>query len=386
MYNRFCKPLKSNSFFLFGARGTGKSTLLKELFSTKNTFWIDLLDFELESKLIANPSVFIQMLDSVRENKNIEWVVIDEVQKVPGLLNYVHQEIEKKRFKFALTGSSARKLKRGPANLLAGRAFQNILYPLTSSELKEDFDLEFYLRWGGLPEVYNLNSDDARKQYLRTYVQTYLKQEIQAEQLVRNLQPFRKFLDLLGSISGTIINYSKIARDINSDPVTVKNYFEILEDTLIGYRLLSHHNSIRKRQTQSPKFYLFDLGVRRAVMNHLNLDIEKNSISYGILFEHFLIHEIKRYSEYKNLDWSFSYLKTKDQVEIDLIIDRPGLKTLAIEIKSTDSVTEDHVRSFSKIAKDIPNSEMICLSNDKTEKTINNVKCLHWKEWLENIW
>lgn len=381
MYNRICKPLKSQSFFLFGARGTGKSTLLKQIFSPSEVLWIDLLDFELETRLQSQPRYFVHLLDDVRDKKEISWVVIDEVQKAPGLLNYVQQEIGKKRFKFALTGSSARKLKRGAANLLAGRAFNNMIYPLNHFELDKDFVLDEYLRWGGLPEIYKLDEEE-RKQYLRTYVQTYLREEIQSEQLVRKLPPFRSFLDLIGGISGTILNYSKIARDIHSDPVTVKKYFEILEDTLVGQRLYAYHTSIRKRQMTSPKFYLFDLGVRRAMMGLLNVEIERRSISYGVLFEHFIIFELIKLNDYKRLDWRFSYLKTKDDVEIDLIIERPGKSTLAIEIKSTDRITEDHVASFARIAKDVPHSKSICVSNDKEKKRISGVECLHWKEFI----
>lgn len=367
---------------MFGARGTGKSTLLKQIISSDKAHWIDLLDFGLETKLQANPAYFTQLLDAIRENQKIKWIVIDEVQKIPGLLNYVQQEISKKDFLFCLTGSSARKLKRGSANLLAGRAYQNFLFPLTSKELGTDFDLDEYLFWGGLPEIYNLKEIEEKKQYLRTYVQTYIREEIQAEQLIRKLPPFRAFIDLLGGLSGSILNYSKIARDINSDPVSVKKYFEILEDTLIGIRLPSYHSSIRKRQSSHPKFYLFDLGVRRAMMGLLNGQLEKKSISYGVLFEHFLINEINSLNQYKHLDWKLSYLKTKEQVEVDLIIERPGQKTLAVEIKSTEHITEDHIRSFSRLAMDIPNSIPLCVSNDPTARVIQKIKCLHWKDFF----
>jgi predicted AAA+ superfamily ATPase len=384
MYTRNCTPLKSRSFFLFGARGTGKSTLLKHLFEPQETYWFDLLDYDLETRLQTNPGQFMQILDSVRENKSVSWIVIDEIQKVPGLLNYVQKEIGQSRFKFALTGSSARKLKRGAANLLAGRALQNFLYPLSVEELGKDFDLNTYLTWGGLPEIYSLSQEE-RRQYLRTYVQTYLREEIQAEQLVRNLPPFRAFLDLLGQISGTILNYSKIARDINSDPVSVKNYFEILEDTLIGFRLPSFHKSIRKRQMSHPKFYLFDLGVRRALMGQVNLELETRSYSYGITFEHFIIQEIIKINSYQNRDWQLSYLRTKDDVEVDLIIERPGLPTIAVEIKSTDKISADDVKGFSRLTRDLPKCQSYCVSNDKTASKIEGVSCLHWRDFMTQI-
>src|SRR3990167_7154932 len=384
MINRIFKLPNKLSFFLFGARGTGKSTLLRHVFENKKVTWIDLLNQDLESKYSIRPQYLAEELDSIKGDKNFEWVVIDEIQKVPALLDVVHQEIEKKRFKFALTGSSARKLKRGAANLLAGRAIQNYLYPVTHVELGARFELDFYLRWGGLPLIYDLDESE-RIDYLNTYVSTYLKEEIQVEQLVRKLVTFRAFLPIAAQSSGKIINYSKIANDVGSDPVSIKSYFSILEDTLIGFFLNPYHKSIRKRQKQSPKFYFFDNGVLHALRRTLKVPLQEGTYQYGDAFEHFIVNEIVRLSSYLKLDWEFSYLTTKDNVEVDLIIDRPDAKTVLIEIKSTTKITPYDVKQLSGIGKDFKNAEMLCFSRDKNSKIISGVECLHWKEGFDRI-
>jgi predicted AAA+ superfamily ATPase len=244
---------KSNSFFLFGARGTGKSSLLRKLFSDTEAVWVDLLDPELCDRLSAYPNRLLDMIDG----QNKKWVVIDEIQKVPQLLEIVHQKIFKKEFLFALTGSSARKIKRGASNLLAGRAFVFTLFPFTSVELGEAFQLQRALEYGTLPEVWNFNNDLDRKRYLKSYATTFVKEEIIAEQIVRKLTPFRRFLEASAICNGEIANFSNIAKDISSDPKTVSNYYEILEDTLLAFSLPSFGTSIRKRQKKAKKILLF---------------------------------------------------------------------------------------------------------------------------------
>ena len=213
MYKRIPKLLKSNSFFLFGARGTGKSSLLRAEFQDSNALWIDLLDPETESQFIASPNRLSEQISQQRRTP--EWVVIDEVQKAPKLLDIVHLEIERRKIKFALTGSSARKLKRGGANLLAGRAFLNHLYPLTHRELDSEFDLESTLAWGTLPKIYQLNTNEEKSEFLKAYVNVYLKEEVLQEQLVRNTEAFRRFLPIAGQMNGKIINFNSIAKDLN---------------------------------------------------------------------------------------------------------------------------------------------------------------------------
>jgi predicted AAA+ superfamily ATPase len=199
--------------------------------------------------------------------------VIDEVQKAPKLLDQIHYEIEKRQIKFALTGSSARKLRRGGANLLAGRALMNHLYPLTHRELAADFVLQDVLQWGSLPEIFSAPSDLVRQEYLKTYVDSYLKEEILQEQLVRNVVPFRKFLPVAAQMNGKILNFSSMAKDLGVDWSTVKNYYQILEDTWLGFNLPIYHRSLRKQQLKGQKFYLFDLGVQRALERNLKVPV-----------------------------------------------------------------------------------------------------------------
>lgn len=307
--------------------------------------------------------------------------MIDEIQKVPKLLDVVHQQIESSRFKFALLGSSARKLKRGGANLLAGRAFVNHLYPLTARELGAQFSLEAALAWGTLPRLFAFENEADKREFLRTY----LKEEITAEQVVRRLDPFRRFLVVAALMSGQIINYSKIARDVGASTPSVQTYFQILDDTLVGFLLEPFHESIRKRLLGNPKFYFFDSGVQRALNNTLTVELKPQTLAFGIAFEHFVINEINRLQSYAKKDYRFSYLRTKDGVEIDLIIERPGLKRALVEMKSTARVTEDEVRALQQLGNNIPNSEAFCLSLDPTPKKIGAVACFPWLAGLEEL-
>lgn len=382
MYERYCNPLKTRSFFLFGARGTGKTTLLRSMFSIDECHWIDLLDQDLFSRLAKRPMELATILGGIAQNKKIKWIVIDEIQKIPELLDIVHQEIEKKRFYFALTGSSARKLKRGSANLLAGRALENFLFPLTAHELGPDFQLDFVLQYGSLPEVFELD-EVTRIEYLKTYVNTYLKEEIMIEQLVRKLTPFRSFLEVAAQNSGKIINYSHTARDINSDAVSVKSYYQILEDTLIGFTLPSFSRSIRKQQRKAPKFYLFDLGIKRALEMMVGQPLLPSTSSYGVHFEHFVISEVNRLRFYLRKNWKLSYLMTKDDVEIDLIIERPGTSALLLEIKSRAQIHREDISTFFNIAKDFKNAQCYVVSKDPVEQKIEHVHCIHYQKFLD---
>ncbi|MCB0362860.1 MAG: ATP-binding protein, partial [Bdellovibrionales bacterium] len=221
MVRRTQKLSKNNSLFLFGARGTGKTTLLRELYSNTNPLWIDLLSDKDEDRFGRNPDELSQVLKTGQYN----CVVIDEIQKAPKLLDIVHREIEKyKKIQFVLTGSSARKLKRGSANLLAGRAFTYHLFPLTYDELGDQFDLHSVLEFGSLPKLLDFSNSDEKNEFLRSYVKTYLREEIQVEQLIRKLNPFRDFLEIAAQCNGKIINYSKIARDVGVDDKTIQNY------------------------------------------------------------------------------------------------------------------------------------------------------------------
>lgn len=383
MFNRFIKFKKNNSFFLFGARGTGKTFLLKEHFQPLPALYIDLLDPDQNETYSLRPQTLAQQLAALGDET--EWIVIDEIQKIPKLLDIVHQQIESSRFKFALSGSSARKLKRGGADLLAGRAFVNYLFPLTAREIGEGFSLESALAWGTLPRLFALESVEDKRDFLRTYTHTYLKEEITEEQVVRRLDPFRRFLVVAAQMSGQIVNFSKIAREVGTSPPTVQTYFEILEDTLVGFLLEPFYESVRKRQRDNPKFYFFDTGVQRALNRTLTVELKPQTYAFGHAFEHFVVNEINRLQSYAKKDFRLSYLRTKDGVEIDLIIERPGLKRALVEIKSTERVTEDDVRALQRLGNDIANSEAFCLSLDPTPQKIGQVRCLPWQRGLEEI-
>lgn len=370
------------SFFLFGARGTGKSTLLKNSFSQNPVLWIDLLNPESEEEYQTRPMLLEERLKDYPEGS---WVVIDEVQKCPKLLDVVHRLIENHGIKFALTGSSSRKLKRGGANFLAGRAFNLTLYPLLSKELGTKFNLDFVLRWGALPKIFQFKTDLERSRYLKAYTQIYLKEEIVAEQAVRNLNPFRLFLQTAAQSNAEIVNYTNIARDTGVDVKTVQNYYQILVDTYIGFFLEPYHKSVRKVQIQSPKFYFFDTGVTRALSQKTNLPLEKRSTDYGNAFEAWFIMECIRLNSYYELDYSFSYLRTKDDVEVDLIIERPGKKLVLVEIKSGDKIDESKIKSLQLFEKDFPEALLICASQVKLKQKIGNVSVLPWQKALDLI-
>lgn len=381
MFPRSLNLIKSNSFFLFGARGVGKSTLLESYFANDHVLLIDLLNSEILAQLQARPDRLRDMVSQAGK----EWVVIDEIQKVPQLLDEVHSLIEGSKQKFALTGSSARKLKRGSANLLAGRAFVFNLFPLTHIELGSEFKLEQVLTYGSLPKIFELQSPREKNLFLKAYGETYLKEEILIEQLIRNLPPFRKFLALAAAQDTEIVSYSSIARDILVDPKIVKNYYSILQDTLLGFLLEPYHTSLRKRQKNSPKFYWFDVGVRRALTGNIDYEINPGSFEFGSLFESFLVNEIHRLLIYSEKSHNLSFIRIDENLEIDLIIERPGLPTYLIEIKSTDRVNESHVKSLAKYCPEIKNSVPVLLSRDKVSKTIGRVHCFEWQQGLKEI-
>ena len=383
MVRRISRLSARNSFFLFGARGTGKSTLIEQKYHSKKTLWIDLLLYEEEEKFSHNPDELIFILN----NSKYQRVVIDEIQKVPKLLDVIQKMMrERPNIQFIMTGSSARKLKRGSGNLLAGRAFQYYLFPFSVFELDEKADMSDILSFGTLPEVFQKKSKSDKKEFLKSYVQTYLKEEIISEQIIRNLNPFRNFLQVAARQSGQITNYSKISQDIGTDDKTVKNYFSILEDTLLGFFLPCYHKSVRKQQRQSPKFYFFDTGVKRALDKQIESPLMKNTYAYGNAFEHRILQECFYLNEYLRRNFSFYYLKTKDQNEIDLIIERPGKPDILVEIKSTRQVQERHISKLAHFKKDWPSCcKAQIWSQDRMSKTIEKVKCLFWKDALQSI-
>jgi uncharacterized protein len=383
MIQRLISPTKKNSFFLFGARGTGKSTFLHKQFKMKNPWFLDLLDPEIEDYYARAPKRLEQELKALK--KKPDWVVIDEVQKVPRLLDMIHLLIERDGYKFILTGSSARKLKRGGANLLAGRAFVTELFPLTSVELGKDFDLIHYLHWGGLPKIYSLKNDQDRRAYLSSYVLTYLNEEIRLEQVVRKLDPFRSFLEVVGQVSGKIINHAKIGKEIGVDTKTIQSYFQILEDTLLGFYLPAFHESVRKSQKISPKFYFFDTGIKKALEGSLEQKPVVKTSVFGELFESMVLLEIFRLNKYYQKNFRLSYFATKNNAEIDLVLTKNRTNIL-IEIKSSDQIDDSEVNSLAAIASDFPNVKATYyVSRHLKARNIKGIECLHWQDLLKKI-
>ena len=382
MIQRLQKLSQEHSFFLFGARGTGKTTLLKQLFPQKGSLWIDLLSFEEEDRFSRNPDLLSQILSESTYKR----VIVDEVQKVPKILDIVHLESEKnKKTQFILTGSNSRKLKKGKANLLAGRLFTFTLHPLTHLEDSKDFNLHSRLRWGAMPALRLYKKDQDRRRYLESYVQTYLKEEILAEQLVRNIRPFRDFLELSAQTSGQIVNYSKIARDIGVDWTTAQKYFDILIDTYLGFYLKSFNRSFRKQFHQASKFYLFDSGIQR-ILSYKAHTIPKSGYEYGRAFEQFILLELFRLNSCYEAGFRFSYLRDKDGQEVDLIIQKPGGAEVLVEIKSGVRALEKHAKSLQKFMEtwDRPCTGQLW-SNDPKNRRVGGISFLHWKTALKRL-
>ena len=355
--------------------------MLKHRFSQKECFWLDLLDSSIEDRFLRNPNELYAIVKALPDE--IKYVIVDEIQKVPKLLDEVHRLIEETGKIFILTGSSARKLKRDGANLLAGRAFVYHLHSFSCFELKDQFDLEKALHWGTLPRIFNLDEATEKNEFLRSYADTYLKEEIWNEQIVRKLQPFRRFLEVAAQCNGKIINYANIARDVGVDDKTIKEYFSILEDTMIGFFLEPFHNSFRKRLVGKPKFYFFDPGIVRSLSRRLSVPLIPKTAAYGEAFEHFILLEFIRLGSYFQADYRFSFIRTASDVEVDLIVERPNKPLLCIEIKSSEVIDAISIRSFIKITREIPNCEAIVLSQDRFMKKFDHVNCYPWKQGIE---
>lgn len=383
MYPRLCKPLQKHSFFLFGARGTGKTKLIQQLLQGRNCLWVDLLRQGELLAFIRNPNELRERLAAL--DTAPEWVVIDEVQRIPEILNEVHSLIEEKKLKFALIGSSARKLRRGAANLLAGRALLNYLYPLTHEELGSDFNLAEVLTWGSLPAVVTQADPESKTELLKTYVETYLREEIREEQIIRRLDPFARFLESAAQSSGSILNRTKIGHEAGTDAKSVARYFQILEDTLLGFHLEPYHTSLRKRQRNQAKFFLFDIGVKRALEGSLRILIRPQTYDWGRTFEQFLVLEAHRLNSYYRANFRFSYLKTQGELEIDLIAERHGEKTWVIEIKSSPSPAPTQIRKLQKLANAVPNGRPIIWCTTPQPRHVDGVELVSWQDGLKQL-
>ena len=368
MFPRLIRLPHKYSFFLFGARGVGKSTLLKQDFQNPKIIWIDLLNPEQEAYFAKDPNALATIANTILPETPI---IIDEVQKLPKLLDVVHSLIEARHQIFILTGSSARKLKRGAANLLAGRAFVYHLFPFSFLELKNTFNLIDTLQYGLLPGIFAFDNAEQKIQYLQSYAYTYLKEEVVSEQLIRTLDPFRGFLEVAAQMNGKIMNIHNIARDVGVDDKTVLNYYSILEDTLLGFFLEPFHHSFRKRLGKQAKFFFFDLGVTRALARTLTLPVLPQTSYYGELFEQMVIIEIYKLCQYFKSEYRLSFIRTKDDLEIDLVVERPGLPLLFIEIKSGSQISTEMLSALKKVHKEFPEAEAICLSQDPYTKDVD---------------
>lgn len=374
LYNRILALptlLKKKSFFLLGPRATGKSSLIHD--QLKNTaLIINLLESSLYLRLISSPGD----LESFIEASDKKIAVIDEVQRIPMLLNEVHRLIESKKITFLLTGSSARKLKGKDINLLAGRAWKADLFPLVTAEIS-DFDLNRYLIYGGLPAVYNSNDP---LEELFAYVETYLKEEIQAEALVRKIPAFSRFLQVSALTNGQMINFTNIAKDTGIPASTVKQYYQILEDTLIGFFLDAWTKSIKRKAVTMSKFYYFDTGVCNTIAGIKHLDV--NSDLYGRAFEHFIILELRAYLSYRRIRQKLTYWRSKHGHEVDVLIG----DDIAIEIKSSNKISEKHLKGLISLKEENIFNKYILVCNDHAERKVKDVEILHWKVFLKKLW
>lgn len=366
------KLLEKSSHFLWGARGTGKSFLIKKQLGNHCQI-IDLLDSALYLRLKAHPEDLAGMIHHSK-------VVIDEIQRIPELLNDIQKLIEDKGIHFLLTGSSARKLRRQGTNLLAGRALQAWMQPLTWSELtaEQSFDLEKYLLLGGLPKAY---LQDVAQEYLFSYVDTYLKEEIHAEALVKNLGNFTRFLEQAAQCSGEILNFTKIGSDAQLSPNTVRDYYQILEDTLVGFQLLPWTKSKKRKAVQTSKFFLFDIGVANAASAVTTLP--RASDIYGRAFEHFMVQEVLAFLRYRGKRQSLCFWRSKNQQEVDLVIG----DDVAIEFKAARHVTERDHRGLLALAEEKAWKHLIVVSQDTVPMTNRNgIRHLPWSAFLTELW
>ncbi|MFM8269190.1 MAG: ATP-binding protein [Pseudomonadota bacterium] len=362
--------LKKKSHFLFGPRSTGKSSLIKNQLPEALVF--DLLDRAVFNELLKNPSI---LRERIKGKKQV--VVIDEIQKLPSLLDEVHRLIFEKEIKFLLTGSSARKLKRGGVNLLGGRAWEAQLFPLSFIEI-EDFNLIRYLNRGGLPHIYQ--SSHAGEE-LRSYVHLYLQEEIHAEALTRNLEAFTRFLDVVAISNGEEISYVNLANDSGIQAKTIQNYTQILFDTLLAYSLKPFLATKKRKAITREKIYLFDLGVVNQLANRG--EIKNKSELFGKAFEHFLMNEVRAYLSYHRIPETMHYWRSTSQFEVDLVV---GTK-LAVEFKATDSVDERHLRGLKALQEEGLVKRFIVVSQDRNaRKHASGIEILPWSEFLNRLW
>ena len=374
MYNRVLSLSESetNSLFLFGARQTGKTSLLRERFP--NGIYYDLLEFDTMMRFRQRPSL---LRDLLMEVPNGSLVVIDEIQQVPELLNEIHLLISRKQIRFILCGSSARKLRRNSVNTLGGRALPTYLYPLVSAEIP-DFNVIRAVNNGMMPAIYPL--ENPRRQ-IQAYVDVYLKEEIMSEALVRNLLGFSNFLRAAAMTNGEIVNYQNIAQDCGVGAKTVKEYFSILTDTLIGYMIPAYTRTNKRSVVQAPRFYFFDVSIPNFMLNRNGL--LPGSPEFGHAFEHFFMQELVAYLGYHNSVEPLSYWRTYTGLEVDAVI---GEARVAIEFKSVTEVRTSHLKNLKRFAEDFPNARLIIVTLDKFSRKMGNVDSFYAYDFLKLLW
>lgn len=362
----------TESLFLWGARQTGKSTLLRGLFP--NALRFDLLFTDEFEKLSRNPSL---LRETVLANMDLSPVIIDEVQLIPALLYEVHWLISNHHIRFIMSGSSPRKILRSGGNLLGGRALRYELYPLTSAEIP-DFDLLKALNNGLLPKHYDAKN---AKKLLSAYIGSYLRDEIVAEAKIRNLNSFSKFLEAAAFSNGEMVNYTNIAADCGVSATTIREYFQILEDTLIGRFLPSFQKRPKRRVINAPKFYFFDIGIANYLVNRAKIEI--GTELFGKAFEHFIYQEIYAHSHYSDSNYAIYYWRTTSQIEIDFVL---GDHEVAIEVKGTNEANARHLKGLKAFAEEYEVKKLILVSNDPLPRLVDGIEILPWRVFLERLW
>lgn len=362
----------NESLFLWGARQTGKSTLLKGLYP--DALWFDLLHTEVYQQLLVNPEVLRQRVLASPDQKQ---VVIDEIQRIPELLNEIHWLISNTGAQFILSGSSPRKILRKGTHLLGGRALRYELFPLISREIP-DFDLKRALNHGLLPRHYLSQNP---KKLLSAYIGNYLQDEIATEAKIRNLRTFSRFLNAAAFSNGEIVNYSNIAGDCGISGPTVKEYFQILEDTLIGRFVTAFQKRPKRRVITAPKFYFFDVGVANFLLKRNSL--EEGSEEFGHAFEHFIYNEIYAHSHYSGLAYPVCHWRTASQIEVDFIL---GDHEVALEVKSGSNIQNRHIRGLKQFAEEYPVKHLIMVCNETEPRLVDGVWILPWSVFLEKLW
>lgn len=367
---------QGQSAFLWGPRKTGKSTYLKDEFPQSLVY--DFLKTDLALEFSKRPSLLREQVLAKDAAILKHPIILDEVQKVPQILDEVHWLIENKGLNFILCGSSARKLKRGKVNLLGGRAWRYEMFPLVSAEL-ESIDLLRALNHGMIPDHYLRGN---YQKSLSGYVRDYLKEEIFDEGLTRNIPAFARFFDAVGYSHGELTNFSNIARDCGVDAKTVKEYYQILIDTLLG-RMVEPFKRRQSRQiiTKAPKFYLFDVGVVGAMIKR-NISEERGEL-FGRAFEHFIFTEIVAHSSYSELDYGINFWRTKSGLEVDFVL---GNGEVAVEIKGKSFVDNRDLRPLTAFIEEYEPKKAFVVCNERVERVLGQIRVLPWRKFLEDLW